>query len=65
MSVCSWQLRVIKEHIELKRRIQSLLEFQRTDIFKQLRVAEQNRLIRQFNIMKQYLQVLQERIENF
>lgn len=65
MSVRSWQLRVIKEHIELKRRIQSLLEFQRTDIFKQLRVAEQNRLIRQFNIMKQYLQVLQERIENF
>lgn len=59
------QQRVVQEHTELTVRTEKLDLFTRTDTYHALPDAERKRLDRQLKIMDLYLDVLQERIENF
>lgn len=65
MELYDWQVRVVEEHDQLNERINKLIDFTKTDTFKNLPSSEQNRMIRQRIIMRQYLEVLKERIQNF
>ena len=59
------QERVITEQKELAEKLEKLTAFTFTPTFKQLAVAEQERLNRQHSIMEQYVNVLGERITAF
>lgn len=60
-----FQLRVLKEKEELDVKINALCSFMVKDIFESLKLEEQFRLKKQFEIMKLYSAVLGERIANF
>lgn len=59
------QQRVVDEKRELDEKIDKLIGFLETEIFKTLPVDEQERLNRQAIIMGMYTEVLRERIEAF
>lgn len=59
------QQRVVDEKTELDIKITKLSDFSNGDIFKTLPDDEQERLTRQFNIMRDYSAVLGERINAF
>ena len=59
------QQRVVGEAAELKNKLQKLNGFFGTQIYINLPDEEQNRLIRQFAAMKEYYEILNERIANF
>lgn len=59
------QLRVVEEKKELDEKLSKLSSFLQTQIFASLPEAEQIRLNRQENIMKEYAGILGERINNF
>ena len=59
------QQRVVIEKSEIDNRISKLVDFFETDIFSTLDDQEQGRLKRQAVIMKDYSDVLQERIDSF
>lgn len=60
-----FQLRVLKEKEELDVKINALCSFMVKDIFQSLKLEEQFRLKKQFEIMKLYSAVLGERIAHF
>jgi hypothetical protein len=60
-----FQLRVIKEKDELDVKINALCSFMVKDIFESLKLEEQFRLKKQFEIMKLYSAILGERIAHF
>lgn len=57
--------RVIDEHAALTMKIIALEQFFDNAIYLSLPKAEQERLEKQFKIMKEYSNILQERIEYF
>ena len=59
------QQRVVDELIELNRRAINLTIFRNSDSFNQVDSEEQNRLIKQLDIMQSYREILNERINNF
>ena len=59
------QERVVDELIELNRRAINLTIFRNSDSFNQVDSEEQNRLIKQLDIMQSYREILNERINNF
>lgn len=59
------QQRVVEEKADLDSKLEKLGDFCNTPIFAGLEQPEQNRLNRQFLIMKLYAQVLGERIAAF
>lgn len=61
-----YQKRVVKEAEELYEKIFALDKFIKSDNFStSVLVSEQARLVRQFNAMKTYHDILIERVENF
>lgn len=60
-----YQQRVVDEKEELDTRIQKLATFFETETFKNLDVAEMDRLGRQFTHIRGYSEVLTERIAAF
>jgi hypothetical protein len=60
-----YQQRVIDEKAELDDKLIRLTQFIIGDVFKDVAVDEQARLTRQCGIMKEYSDVLGERIANF
>ena len=60
-----YQERVVAEKQELDDRIAKLDAFGRTDVWKELPVAEQGRMNRQFAAMEDYSKALSERIAAF
>lgn len=60
-----YQERVIKEREDLRTKIRKLSEFIGGDRYNKTPAPEQNRMIRQREIMKEYDKVLTERIEAF
>lgn len=60
-----WQQRVHFEAAELEKRLDALCEFIATDAFDLVDKAEQDRLHRQFDAMRDYYKVLHERIAAF
>ena len=60
-----YQERVVAEKQELDERIAKLDAFGRTDVWKELPVAEQGRMNRQFAAMEDYSKALGERIAAF
>jgi hypothetical protein len=61
----AYQQRVVDELIELNRRAINLTIFRNSDSFNQVDSEEQNRLIKQLDIMQSYREILNERINNF
>lgn len=59
------QQRVVQEKEELDYKIVNLDKFLLTDIFHNLSAEEQDRLSRQFDVMKEYAAILDERIAAF
>jgi hypothetical protein len=59
------QQRVVDEKTELDKKLEKLLPFLLSEIFKGLSSDEQDRLNLQSDIMQKYSQVLKERIEAF
>lgn len=59
------QRRVVQEKEELDYKIINLDKFLLTDIFNALPAEEQDRLSRQFDVMKEYASILGERIAAF
>ena len=59
------QERVVQEKSELDAKLEKLQSFFQTDTFDQLDTSEQDRLIRQSKVMKEYSAILQERISAF
>lgn len=60
-----WQKRVVEERQELYERIVKLEIFLRNKASEKIPVEEQDRLSRQRRIMREYGQILTERIDNF
>lgn len=60
-----FQLRVLKEKEELDVKINALASFLCKEMFEALKVEEQFRLKKQFEIMKLYSAILGERIAHF
>lgn len=60
-----YQQRVVQEKQELDDKITNLDKFMLTDIFHNLPAEEQDRLTRQFDVMKDYTAILTERIAAF
>jgi hypothetical protein len=61
-----FQQRVVDEKVALDDKIVRLTHFtQQYNLFARLPVAEQNRLLRQLDVMQQYSGILKERIEAF
>jgi len=60
-----YQLRVVKEKEELDNKRECLREFNKTEVFEKLPDAERLLLVKQLNIMDQYSDILQERINIF
>jgi len=60
-----FQQRVMTERAQLCVRIISLNSFMTTGIYQSVDPDEQNRLIKQVKIMKEYLDILDERIKCF
>ena len=60
-----YQKRVVAEREELNDRLDRLIVFLGGDVFPELSVAEQERLKKQAMLMQDYLEILDERIENF
>lgn len=61
----SFQDRVVYEKQELDDKITRLNTFTMGGMFFKLSADEKERMLRQLKIMKQYTEVLQERIEHF
>jgi hypothetical protein len=61
----AYQSRVIDEKQELDSKLEKLDQFATSEQFATVAPAEQERLQRQLQIMKNYSQVLSERIEAF
>lgn len=61
----SFQDRVVYEKQELDDKITRLNTFTMSGMFFKLSADEKERMLRQLKIMKQYTEVLQERIEHF
>ncbi len=60
------QERVITERNELVEKITKLDAFlEKSPVFDTLSEDEQHRLVKQINIMKEYLYILEDRIDNF
>ena len=59
------QERVVVEKAELDAKCDKLRTFITGDVFKTLDDDEQNRLTRQLEVMTEYSQILEDRIENF
>lgn len=59
------QLRVIAERKELSDKFDKLGAFLESAAIDSVDVQERRHLIRQYMIMRDYLEVLQERIQNF
>lgn len=59
------QERVVNEKNELEDKLTKLDAFFETDFFSKVDEDEQERLKHQYWIMRDYLEVLQERISNF
>lgn len=60
-----FQQRVVQEKQELDDKIVSLDKFLLTDTFHNLSAEEQDRMSRQFDVMKEYSGILDERIDAF
>lgn len=60
-----FQQRVVQEKVELDDKIINLDKFLLTETFHGLPAAEQDRLERQFDVMKEYASILGERIAAF
>lgn len=60
-----YQTRVIEESRELSSKIEKLSAFLQSDSWGSVDSAEQERMKRQLAIMRDYLSVLNERIQNF
>lgn len=60
-----FQKRILEEKIALDEKIQNLAKFLTEDVFKILSDFEKDRLYRQFRIMNEYSNILNERIINF
>lgn len=65
MSMPEYQQRVVEEKKELDSKLEKLLKFFDTATFDELPVEEKDRMYRQSRYMKQYSEVLGERIEAF
>ena len=59
------QERVVKERAELDEKIGKLYPFSEGKLFQSLDKAEQDRLTRQYGVMKRYRDILDERIAVF
>ena len=59
------QQRVVQERDELGGRVDSLRTFIRSDTFNSVPSPEQSRLLRQFEVMHELLNILNERIVAF
>jgi len=59
------ELRVLEERTELQRKINGLQAFIGGAIIRKLPAEEQQRLEKQLSVMKQYAEVLTERIDAF
>ena len=64
-NVPDYQRRVISERSDLCVKLISLECFMTTGIFQSINLDEQTRMIKQSKIMKDYVDILTERIENF
>lgn len=60
-----WQQRVIDEQSELFDRLEKLVEFTGSDLFKKLPVTSQEQLVQQAHHMNAYNDILTARIEAF
>lgn len=60
-----FQLRVVEERQSLDEKRAKLAVFINGDLFKSLTLDEQDRLIRQIDVMDAYSQILNERISEF
>lgn len=60
-----YQKRVVSERVELSDKVTKLKFFLDSKSFNQIDIDEQNRLIHQFKIMNEYLDILNQRIINF
>lgn len=61
----AFQQRVVEERQALIIKIDSLAPFIGSEIYQALSSEEQKRLVKQLDIMHQYVQILAERIQNF
>lgn len=59
------QKRVVAERDDLNKKIKNLSIFMHGTIYTDLAISEQSRLVRQLRIMREYVAVLDERIEAF
>lgn len=65
LNLAPHQLRVIDEKAELDSKIRSLDDFLLTNTFLSLDIVEKGRLLRQIRVMKEYSEILGERISAF
>lgn len=64
-SLLPHQKRVVDEHAELAAKVNKLNNFFFAQAYRELDTAEKNRLLRQYEAMSDYLDILGERIEAF
>ena len=60
-----WQKRVVAEKQELEGKIVRLGAFKSSDAFEQVNESEKKRMGRQYDVMREYAEILGERISNF
>jgi hypothetical protein len=65
MTFTDWQQRVVDEKHELAKKLENLIDFMKSDKMNQISTSEAIRLQKQALVMRQYVSLLSERIENF
>lgn len=60
-----WQQRVVEEATELKKKCEALIVFLDTDAYESLALVEKAKLTTQVYFMKEYYEVLLDRIAGF